>query len=161
MKIRRNFNQMWRWKPMAKLQGDPFVEYVTSDYLIVYWGSFKRHICCGALRNLVANVYNKIKIHSKGKEERKEGERGKGIEKKWKWKEKESNDKARHGGSLFFWNRVSLCSFGSPGTHYVGQSCLSHQCLCHPSDGIKGLGHQARHNGFYFQFEIPILGRLR
>jgi hypothetical protein len=30
----------------------------------------------------VANVYNKIKIHSKGKEERKEGERGKGIEKK-------------------------------------------------------------------------------
>ena len=39
-------------------------------------------------------------------------------------------------------DRVSLCSPGCPGTHFVDQAGLE---LCLPSTGIKGVRHHARH----------------
>jgi hypothetical protein len=40
-----------------------------------------------------------------------------------------------------FWDRVSLCSPGCPGTHFVDQAGLELKfaCLCLPSSGIKGV----------------------
>jgi hypothetical protein len=46
-----------------------------------------------------------------------------------------------------FWDRVSLCSPGCPGTHFVDQAGLWTQksaCLCLPSAGIKGVHHYTR-----------------
>jgi hypothetical protein len=48
---------------------------------------------------------------------------------------------------LVFRDRVSLCSPGCPGTHFVDQAGLETQksaCLCLPSAGIKGVRHHAQ-----------------
>ena len=44
---------------------------------------------------------------------------------------------------LFFQDRVSLCSPGCPGTHFVDQAGLEHRNppVCLPSAGIKGVHH--------------------
>jgi hypothetical protein len=47
---------------------------------------------------------------------------------------------------FFFRDRVSLCSPGCPGTHYVDQAGLKlrNRLLCFPSAGIKGVRHYAQ-----------------
>jgi hypothetical protein len=49
-----------------------------------------------------------------------------------------------------FWDRVSLCSPGCPGTHFVDQAGLELRtqksaCLCLASAGIKGVHHHTGH----------------
>jgi hypothetical protein len=48
--------------------------------------------------------------------------------------------------SVFLWDRVSLCSPGCPGTHFVAHAGLElrYLPLCFPSAGTKGVRHHAR-----------------
>jgi hypothetical protein len=52
-----------------------------------------------------------------------------------------------------FQDRVSLCSSGCPGTHFVDRPgwpwwTQKSTCLCLPNAGIKGMRHHARLNGY-------------
>jgi hypothetical protein len=51
---------------------------------------------------------------------------------------------------FLFWDRVSLCSPGCPGTHFLDQASLEPTCLYLPSAGIKRVCHHHLAHVFFF-----------